>query len=102
MVNGHGVAHGGFIFALADTAFAYACNSYNNRVVAQFCCINFILPGQLGDELTARAVEVSRAKRSGIYDVTISRADGAIIAEFRGNSRVIKGELLAPGPNENQ
>jgi acyl-CoA thioesterase len=96
MVNGHGTCHGGFIFSLADSAFAFACNSHNQRAVAQHCSITFLAPGRLGDMLTARGVELSRTGRSGIYDITISNEDGVIIAIFRGHCRTIKGELL-PG-----
>ena len=69
MVNGHGIAHGGFIFTLADSAFAFACNSHNQRTVAAQCNISFIRPGKLGDTLVATAREISRTGRSGIYDV---------------------------------
>jgi len=96
MVNGHNIAHGGFIFTLADSAFAFACNTYNQRAVAQHCAVTFIAPGKLGDRLTARAVEQQRFGRSGIYDITVTRDDGAVIAEFRGHSRTIEGTLL-PG-----
>lgn len=95
MSNGHGTCHGGFIFTLADSAFAFACNSYNQRSVAHHCSITYISAAHLGDRLTARATEVSRVGRSGIYDVVISRNDGDIVAEFRGHSRTIKGSLLA-------
>jgi acyl-CoA thioesterase len=94
MVNGHDLCHGGFIFTLADSAFAFACNTYNQRTVAQHCAVTFLTPGRLGDRLTARAVEVSRRGRSGIYDITVTRADGTVIAEFRGHSRTIEGELV--------
>jgi len=94
MVNGHNIAHGGFIFTLADSAFAFACNTYNQRAVAQHCAVTFIAPGKLGDRLTAHAVEQQRFGRSGIYDITVTRDDGAVIAEFRGHSRTIKGTLL--------
>ncbi len=87
MVNGHGMCHGGFIFTLADSAFAFACNSYNERVVAQHCAITFVRPGELGMELLATATERSRAGRSGVYDVTVTAGEGVVIAEFRGNSR---------------
>jgi acyl-CoA thioesterase len=95
MVNGHGILHGGYIFTLADSAFAFACNTYNRRTVAQHCAITFVSPGRLGDRITARAVERSRAGRSGIYDVTVARDDGTVLAEFRGHSRAIEGTLLA-------
>jgi acyl-CoA thioesterase len=89
MVNGHGICHGGYIFALADTAFAYACNTYGDRVVASHCSITYVRPGQLGERLTAVAQERARAGRSGIYDVRISRPDDTVVAEFRGHSRVV-------------
>ena len=96
MVNGHGFCHGGFIFNLADSAFAFACNSYNQRCVAQTCTITYLAPAKLGDVLLAKAREVSRVGRTGIYDISFTRAaDGAVIAEFRGQSRAIKGELVA-------
>jgi acyl-CoA thioesterase len=96
MVNGHGTCHGGYIFTLADSAFAFACNSYNQRTVAQHCSITFLAPGKLGDMLTARATELSRTGRSGIYDIMVSNQDGTTIAIFRGHCRTIKGEIL-PG-----
>ena len=94
MVNGHKICHGGFIFTLADSTFAFACNTYNQRTVAQHCAVTFLTAGKLGDKLIARGVEVSRRGRSGIYDITVTRADGAVIAEFRGHSRTIEGELV--------
>jgi len=93
MLNGHDIAHGGFIFTLADSAFAFACNSYGERTVAVHCSISFIKPGAKGDRLIATAREVSRAGRSGIYDVSVS-ANGAVIAEFRGHSRTIGGTIV--------
>src|SRR4051794_29667639 len=96
MVNGHNTCHGGFIFTLADSAFAFACNSHNERAVAQHCAVTFVNPAQLGDRLVARAVERQRAGRSGIYDVTVTREEGVVIAEFRGHSRTIGGEWV-PG-----
>ncbi len=95
MVNGHNVGHGGYIFMLADSAFAFACNTYNQRTVAQHCAVTFLASAKLGDKLVARAVERQRIGRSGIYDVTVSREEGNVIAEFRGHSRTIEGELLA-------
>jgi acyl-CoA thioesterase len=94
MVNGQRIAHGGFIFALADSAFAFACNSHNERVVAAQGNITFIRPGKLGDRLVATAREISRSGRSGIYDVRVAVDDGTVIAEFRGHSRVIAGTWL--------
>jgi acyl-CoA thioesterase len=93
MLNGHEIAHGGFIFTLADSAFAFACNSYGERTVAQHCTISFIKPVAKGDRLVATAREVSRVGRSGIYDVSVS-ANGAVIAEFRGFSRTIGGSIV--------
>jgi acyl-CoA thioesterase len=93
MVNGQRIAHGGFIFTLADSAFAFACNSHNERVVAAEGNISFIRPGKLGDRLVATAREISRSGRSGIYDVRVTVGD-TVIAEFRGHSRVIAGTWL--------
>lgn len=87
MVNGHGLCHGGYIFMLADSAFAFACNTHNLRAVASQGAITFLRPAQLGDRLVAEAAERTRAGRNGIYDVTVRRADGAVVAEFRGHSR---------------
>jgi acyl-CoA thioesterase len=99
MVNGHGITHGGFIFTLADSAFAFACNTHNERTVAAQGNITFIKPGKLGDRLVASAREISRSGRSGIYDVRVT-VDDAVIAEFRGHSRTIAGTLLPPAePN---
>ena len=93
MVNGQRIAHGGFIFALADSAFAFACNTHNERAVAAQGSITFIRPGKLGDRLVAAAREVSRHGRSGIYDVRVTAGD-QVIAEFRGHSRTIAGTWL--------
>ena len=90
--NGHDICHGGYIFTLADSAFAFACNSYNRIVVAQHNVITFIAPGKRGDRLTADAREVARYGRSGIYDVRVTDQDGRLIAEFRGASRAIDGK----------
>ncbi|WP_454617919.1 hydroxyphenylacetyl-CoA thioesterase PaaI [Bradyrhizobium cenepequi] len=99
MVNGQRIAHGGFIFTLADSAFAFACNSHNDRVVAAQGSITFIRPGKLGDRLIATAREVSRSGRSGIYDVRVTAGDD-VIAEFRGHSRVVGGTWLPMADNE--
>lgn len=96
MTNGHGTCHGGFIFSLAESAFAYACNSYGQRAVAQHCTITYVSPGRLGSRLTADARERSRTDRSGIYDVTVRNEAGTVIAEFRGHSRTLPASLLAP------
>ena len=93
MVNGHGIAHGGFIFLLADSTFAFACNSHNERAVAAQCNISFIKPGKLGDKLVATAREISRSGRSGIYDVRVT-VDGVGIAELRGHSRTVGGAWI--------
>jgi acyl-CoA thioesterase len=93
MVNGQRIAHGGFIFTLADSAFAFACNTHNERVVAAQGNITFIRPGKLGDRLVATAREISRSGRSGIYDVRVT-VDNTVIAEFRGHSRAIAGTWL--------
>lgn len=91
MTNGHGTAHGGYIFALADSAFAFASNSYNERAVAQACDIVFVAPAKDGDVLVAEAVERHRFGRNGIYDVRVT-CEGRVVAEFRGRSRTV-------GPN---
>ncbi|MFC7704341.1 hydroxyphenylacetyl-CoA thioesterase PaaI [Plastorhodobacter daqingensis] len=96
MTNGHGNCHGGYIFTLADSAFAFACNTYNQLTVAQHCSVTYIAPVSVGDRLTAQAREVSRRGRGGIYDITITNQDGAAVAEFRGHSRTVKGTHL-PG-----
>ena len=93
MVNGHGIAHGGFIFLLADSTFAFACNSHNERAVAAQCNISFIKPGKLGDRLVATAKEISWTGRSGIYDVRVT-VDGVAIAELRGHSRTVGGAWI--------
>jgi acyl-CoA thioesterase len=88
MVNGHGLAHGGYVFLLADTAFACACNSHGPVTVAAGADISFVRPARAGDLLEATAQERVTSGRSGIYDVTVTR-DGEIVAEFRGRSRVL-------------
>ncbi len=93
MVNGQRIAHGGFIFTLADSAFAFACNSHNDRAVAAQGNITFIRPGKLGDKLVAAAREISRSGRSGIYDVRVTAGE-TVIAEFRGHSRTVPGTWL--------
>ncbi len=95
MVNGHAICHGGLIFALADTAFAYACNAYNQNTVASACNIDFLAPGQLGQTLVAEAVERSLSKRTGVYDVAVHDTTGKTIALFRGKSHRIAGEVIA-------
>ena len=97
-LNGHGICHGGLIFSLADSAFAFACNSRNRQTVAQSNSISFIRPGRLGERLTAKARELSQTGRSGVYDVEVTRADGEIVAVFRGNSRTIRGVHFEEDP----
>jgi acyl-CoA thioesterase len=94
MTNGHGTCHGGYIFTLADSAFAFACNSHGPRSVAQNCSISYIAPGRLGMRLIAEGIERQRGERSGITDVTVRDEAGNIIAEFRGHSRTVPGSLL--------
>lgn len=95
MLNGHKICHGGFVFMLADSAFAYVCNGYNQFTLAQHCSISFLKPTQLGEVLTAYAVERMREGRSGIYDITVNNEAGEIVAEFRGISRTIKGTHIS-------
>ena len=95
MVNGHDIAHGGYVFLLADDAFAFACNTYDQVTVAAAAEVVFVRPARLGDELIAEAAERTRYGRNGIYDVTVRRAaDGAVIAEFRGHSRSQERRVL--------
>jgi acyl-CoA thioesterase len=95
MVNGLGLCHGGFLFTLADSAFAFACNSANQRAVAAQCSIFYLAPAKLGDRLIATAERRSEAGRSGIYDVRVETEAGASIAEFRGQSRTL-GQTFFP------
>jgi len=94
MVNGHDLCHGGMIFTLADTTFAYACNSHNQRAVAAGCAIEFLAPAHLGDELTAEGVEAAHIGRSGVYDMKVTNQHGQLIALFRGKAATIKGKLV--------
>lgn len=94
MLNGHHICHGGLIFTLADTAFAYACNSYNKNTVASACHIDFLAPGREGDTLQAEAVEQSASGRTGVYDVTVRDGEGRTLALFRGKSYRISGEVI--------
>lgn len=98
MVNGHGMCHGGFIFTFADSTFAFACNTYNERTVAQHCAITFLRPAQRGMRLVAMATERARAGRSGIYDITVTDQQGKTIAEFRGNSRGLGTKFFEDQP----
>ncbi len=94
MLNGHKTCHGGFIFALADSTFAFACNSRNLVTVASGCTIDYLAPAFEGDLLTAKAVEYSLAGRTGIYDVHVTNQDSKAIAIFRGRSYRIKGNVV--------
>ena len=96
MVNGHATCHGGLIFTLADSAFAFGCNAYNKVTVAAGCEITFTTPAKLGDRLTATCTERALMGRSGVYDVDITNQDGVAVAFFRGKSRQIKGQVV-PG-----
>ena len=97
MVNGQGTCHGGFIFTLADSAFGYACNSYNVTTVTASCDIAFLRPARAGDTLRATAREVHREGRNGIYDIAVTDASGATIAQFRGKSRTLGGPVISDG-----
>src|SRR5437762_12009699 len=94
MLNGHAICHGGFIFTLADSAFAFACNSYNLNTVASGCGIDFLAPAHDGDVLTARAHERALAGRTGVYDVEVANQRGETVALFRGKSYRIRGHLV--------
>jgi acyl-CoA thioesterase len=95
MVNGHQICHGGLIFTLADSAFAFACNTYDLVTVASSGSIEFLLPARLGDELTAIAEERSRSKRTGVYDVAVRNQRAECVAMFRGRSHEIGGRIGA-------
>ena len=95
MTNGHHMCHGGLIFTLADSAFAYACNSYNVNAVASACNIDFLAPAFEGDVLEAHAQERSSSGRTGVYDITVRVRGGQMVALFRGKSHRIKGDVLS-------
>jgi acyl-CoA thioesterase len=94
MVNGHDICHGGYVFLLADTAFAFACNTYDRVTVAASCDVVFVRPALAGQRLVADAVERIRHGRSGVYDVTVTVDDGEVVAEFRGRSRTLGRPIL--------
>jgi acyl-CoA thioesterase len=96
MANGHGIVHGGMIFSLADSAFAYACNSRNATTVAAHASISFLSPAKVGETLIAEAEERAREGRSGVYAVRVTADDGRIVAEFQGLSRQIGGAIVDP------
>ena len=94
MLNGHAMCHGGFIFLLADSTFAFACNSYNRNTVAQGCSIDYLAPAHLGDVLHATGVERSRTGRTGVYDIEVRNQHGKTVALFRGKSYRIDGHVI--------
>ena len=94
MLNGHAICHGGFIFTLADSTFAFACNSYNLTTVASGCAIDYMAPAREGDMLTAHACERSVSGRTGVYDIEVTNQRGETIALFRGKSYRIKGHVV--------
>ncbi|QXI40854.1 hydroxyphenylacetyl-CoA thioesterase PaaI [Pseudomonas xantholysinigenes] len=96
MIQGHGTCHGGYLFALADSAFAFACNSYDEAAVALGCNIDYVAPARRGDQLVAQASEQSRKGRTGNYDVRIENQHGELIALFHGKSYKVRGSVLAP------
>lgn len=97
MLNGHALAHGGLVTVLADTAFAYACNAYNELTVASGFDVNLLASARLGDVLTAQAREVSKSGRTGVYDIEVSNQHGERIAAFRGRSYTMKGRAIVEG-----
>jgi len=94
MLNGHEICHGGLIFTLADSTFAFACNSHNQSTVAAGCSIEFLKPGQRGDLLTCEGVERVLQGRHGIYDMKVTNQRGEVLAMFRGKSAQIKGRVI--------
>lgn len=94
MIQGHGSCHGGYLFTLADSAFAFACNSYDKATVASGCSIEYMKGAQKGDVLTASAIEQSRGNRLGIYDITITNQNDHVIALFRGKSYQVRGNVI--------
>jgi acyl-CoA thioesterase len=97
MLNGHDICHGGLITTLADSAFAFACNAYNELTVASGFDVNIVATGKLGDVMTATAREVSKAGRTGVYDIDVRNQRGELIAAFRGRSYTVKGKPLVEG-----
>lgn len=93
-LNGHKICHGGFIFTLADSTFAFACNSHNRVTVAAGCSIEFLRPGQLGDVLTCEGLEQTLSGRHGIYDMKVTNQRGEVVAMFRGKSASIQGTVV--------
>ena len=99
MLNGHDICHGGLVTTLADSAFAFACNSYDELTVASGFSVDLLAPGRLNDVLTARCAEVSKAGRTGVYDCEITNQRGERVAVFRGRSYTIKGKPAVPTDN---
>lgn len=97
MIQGHGNCHGGYLFTLADSAFAFACNTYDKATVAAGCSIEYMAAGQLGDTLTATATERARGRRTGVYDIEITNQDGRTVALFRGKSYQVQGSVREQG-----
>ena len=97
MLNGHDICHGGLITTLADSAFAFACNAYNELTVASGFAVDLLAPGRLGDVLTATCHEVSKAGRTGVYDCEVTNQNGVRIAVFRGRSYTVKGKPAVAG-----
>jgi len=94
MLNGHGTCHGGYIFMLADSAFAFACNSHNFNTVGAGCTIDYLAPGRAGDVLAAEAVEQALSGKTGVYDVVVTDQDGRKVALFRGKSHRVAGHVV--------
>jgi acyl-CoA thioesterase len=95
MVNGHDICHGGYVFTLADSAFAFCCNSFNAVTVAAGATIDFLAPARTGDRLTATARQLWRSRRTGLYEIEVTNQHGAPIALFRGRSHQLKGEVVS-------
>ena len=94
MIQGHGSCHGGYLFTLADSAFAFSCNTYDKATVASGCSIDFMAGAKAGDVLTATAAEQSRGGRTGVYDITVTNQDGRTVALFRGKSYQVRGTVI--------
>lgn len=94
MVNGHDICHGGYIFTLADSAFAFCCNSFNANTVAAGATIDFLAPAHKGDRLVATAKQLWRSRRTGLYEIEVANQDGAVVALFRGRSHQVKGQIV--------
>jgi acyl-CoA thioesterase len=94
MVNGHDICHGGYIFTLADSAFAFCCNSFNASTVASGATIDFLAPAHKGDRLVATAKQLWRSRRTGLYEIEVANQGGAVIALFRGRSHQVKGQIV--------